>query len=69
EPVFNDMYKGLSPRALVVSAYHRVKVTNFTAIGNPSYDYKGNPIIAVQYKSRRVDINGLSVTGFKKASH
>ncbi|MBU8637705.1 peptidase G2 [Bacillus pumilus] len=69
EPVFNDMYKGLSPRALVVSAYHRVKVTNFTAIGNPSYDYKNYPVIAVQYKSRRVDINGLSITGFKKASH
>ncbi|OBS85368.1 peptidase G2 autoproteolytic cleavage domain-containing protein [Bacillus pumilus] len=69
EPVFNDMYKGLSPRALVVSAYHRVKVTNFTAIGNPSYDYKGNPVVAIQYKSRRVDINGLTVTGFKRASH
>ncbi|MEH7651790.1 peptidase G2 autoproteolytic cleavage domain-containing protein [Bacillus safensis] len=69
EPIFNDMYKGLSPRALAVSAYHRVKITNFMGIGSPSYDYKNNPAIAIQYRSRQVDINGLSMTGFKKASH
>lgn len=69
EPIYSDMYKGLAPRALLISAYHRVKVTNFTAVGDPSYDYKKIPIVATQFKSRNIIINGLTMTGFKTASH
>ncbi|KKB75353.1 MULTISPECIES: peptidase G2 autoproteolytic cleavage domain-containing protein [Bacillus] len=67
EPVFNDMYAGLSPRALVVSAYKNVQINGFTAIGDPNYDYKNNPAIAFQYKCRNITVNGIKIRGFKKA--
>ncbi|MGG1238498.1 peptidase G2 autoproteolytic cleavage domain-containing protein [Bacillus sonorensis] len=67
EPIFNDMYEGLSPRALVVSAYKNVAVNNFTAIGDPLYDYKDNPVIALQYRSRNISLNNITIRGFKKA--
>ncbi|MCY8438030.1 peptidase G2 [Bacillus haynesii] len=67
EPVFNSLYKDLSPRALVISAYKNVVVNGFTAIGDPSYDYKNYPAIALQYRSRNISLNGIQVRGFKKA--
>ncbi|WP_340033086.1 peptidase G2 autoproteolytic cleavage domain-containing protein [Bacillus sp. FSL K6-0138] len=67
EPIFNDMYEGLSPRALVISAYKNVAVSNFTAIGDPLYDYKDNPVIALQYRSRNISLNNITIRGFKKA--
>ncbi|MEK4631475.1 MULTISPECIES: peptidase G2 autoproteolytic cleavage domain-containing protein [Bacillus] len=67
EPVFNSLYEGIGPRALVVSAYQRVKIIGFTAIGDPTYDYKGNSVIAFQYKSRKISVTNLQVSGFKKA--
>lgn len=69
EPVFNSMYKDLSPRALVISAYKHVRISNFTAIGDPEYDYKNNPVVAFQYKSRYISVNGIEIRGFKTASH
>ncbi|MFO6498558.1 peptidase G2 autoproteolytic cleavage domain-containing protein [Bacillus sp. z60-11] len=68
EPVFNDMYAGLSPRALVVSAYKNVQINGFTAIGDPNYDYKNNPAVAFQYKCRNITVNGIKIRGFKKAA-
>ncbi|MED2945293.1 peptidase G2 autoproteolytic cleavage domain-containing protein [Bacillus swezeyi] len=67
EPIFNDLYAGLEPKALVVSAYQRVMISNFRAIGDPTYDYKGTPVIAFQYKSRKINVNGLQVYGFARA--
>ncbi|WP_412094900.1 peptidase G2 autoproteolytic cleavage domain-containing protein [Bacillus atrophaeus] len=67
EPVFNSLYEGLEPKALAISAYQRVLVANFRAQGDPSYDYKNTTMIAIQYKSRKVDINGIQMTGFKRA--
>ncbi|MEC0497481.1 peptidase G2, partial [Bacillus glycinifermentans] len=67
EPVFNDMYAGLSPRALVVSAYKNVQINGFTAIGDPTYDYKNNPVVAFQYRCRNITVNGIKIRGFKKA--
>ncbi|CAF1720203.1 hypothetical protein NRS6092_00360 [Bacillus subtilis] len=67
EPIFNDLYAGLEPKALVISAYQRVTVLGFTALGDPTYDYKGTPVIAFQYKSRKININGLNISGFAKA--
>lgn len=69
EPVYNDkIYRDLSPRALVISAYQRVQVLGFNAIGDPTYDYKDNPMIAFQYKSRKITLDGLLMSGFAKAS-
>ncbi|MED4787483.1 peptidase G2 autoproteolytic cleavage domain-containing protein [Bacillus atrophaeus] len=69
EPVFNSLYEGLDPKALVISAYQRVQVIGFRAIGDPTYDYKGNSIIAFQYKSRKITVTGLQMTGFKTAEY
>ncbi|AWD88055.1 MULTISPECIES: peptidase G2 autoproteolytic cleavage domain-containing protein [Bacillus] len=66
-PIFSDLYKELSPRALVISAYRNVNISNFNAIGDPSYDYKGNPAIATQFKSRNINLNNLSISNFKTA--
>lgn len=67
EPVFNSLYDGITPRALVISAYKNVYVSGFTAIGNPEYDYGGNPVVALQYRSQNITINGIKIRGFKKA--
>ncbi|WP_374115533.1 peptidase G2 autoproteolytic cleavage domain-containing protein [Bacillus atrophaeus] len=69
EPIFNELYEGISPRVLAVSAYKNVQIVNFTGIGNPSYDYKGNPMAVFQFRSRNITVNGIKMRGFKKASH
>ncbi|KYD05271.1 peptidase G2 autoproteolytic cleavage domain-containing protein [Bacillus atrophaeus] len=68
-PIFSNLYTGLNPRALVVSAYRNVNISNFTAIGDPSYDYKNNAVIALQYKSRNINLNNISVSGFSTAGN
>ncbi|WP_307894535.1 peptidase G2 autoproteolytic cleavage domain-containing protein [Bacillus swezeyi] len=67
EPVFNSLYENVTPRALVVSAYKNIYVSGFTAIGNPDYDYGGYPVVALQYRSQNITINGIKIRGFKKA--
>ncbi|MCY7682007.1 MULTISPECIES: peptidase G2 autoproteolytic cleavage domain-containing protein [Bacillus amyloliquefaciens group] len=69
EPIYNSLYEGLEPKALVVSAYQRVKIIGFTAIGDSTYDYKGKSVIAFQYKSRKITVTGLQISGFKKAGY
>ncbi|MEM5014118.1 peptidase G2 autoproteolytic cleavage domain-containing protein [Niallia taxi] len=68
EPVFNALYEGLTPRALAISAYVNVNISGFTAIGDPTYDYGDNPVIAIQYKSRNIGMHNFNIRGFKKAS-
>jgi hypothetical protein len=67
-PVFTELYKDSTPRGLVVSAYKNVVINHFTLIGDPDYDYKGNPVIAVQYRARNVVLNNISIKEFKSAS-
>jgi hypothetical protein len=67
-PIFTELYKYSTPRGLVVSAYKNVVINHFTLIGDPDYDYKGNPVIAVQFRARNVVLNNLSFKGFKSAS-
>jgi hypothetical protein len=67
-PVFTELYKDSTPRGLVVSAYKNVVINHFTLIGDPDYDYRGNPVIAVQYRARNVVLNNISLKGFKSAS-
>ncbi|MCA1037347.1 MULTISPECIES: glycoside hydrolase family 55 protein [Bacillus] len=66
-PVHTDLYAGSAPRGLVVSAYKNVVINQFTLIGDPEYDYAGNPIIAIQYRARNVVLNRLAIQGFKQA--
>jgi hypothetical protein len=66
-PIFSDLYRDSQPRGLVVSAYKNVVINNFLLVGDPDYDYKGNPIVAIQYRARNVELNNLTMLNFKKA--
>jgi len=67
KPIHTELYANSSPRAMVVSAYKNVAVNHFTAIGDPSYDYDGEPAVAIQYRSRNVILKNLVLSGFTKA--
>jgi hypothetical protein len=66
-PIFSDLYWDSHPRGLVVSAYKNVVINNFLLVGDPNYDYKGNPVIAIQYRARNVVLNNLTMKNFKTA--
>ncbi|WP_079509186.1 glycosyl hydrolase family 28-related protein [Mesobacillus jeotgali] len=66
-PVHSELYANSSPRAMVVSAYKNVAVNNFTAIGDPSYEYNGEPAIAIQYRARNVIFKNVELRGFTTA--
>jgi hypothetical protein len=66
-PIFSDLYQDSNPRGLVVSAYKNVVINNFLLVGDPNYDYKGNPIIAIQYRARNVYLKNLTIRNFKTA--
>ena len=67
QPVFTRLYAGSTPRGMVVSAYRNVVINNFVLIGDPNYDYKDNPVIAVQYRARNITLNNVTLQNFKKA--
>ncbi|WP_413303148.1 glycosyl hydrolase family 28-related protein [Bacillus sp. 1P10SD] len=66
-PVFSNLYKDSTPRGMVISAYKNVVINHFTLIGDPYYDYQGNPVIAVQYRARNVLLNNISFKDFNHA--
>jgi hypothetical protein len=66
-PIYTDLYQHSSPRGLVVSAYRNVVINHFTLIGDPDYDYKGNPVIAIQYRARNIVLNHVSIRNFHTA--
>jgi hypothetical protein len=66
-PKFSDLYIDSTPRGMVISAYKNVVINHFTLIGDPDYNFRHNPIIAVQYRARNVILNEISITGFKNA--
>ena len=67
EPIFSDLYKDSTPRSLVVSGYQNVVIHHFYSIGDPDYDYKNNPVVAIQYRARNIVLNQLSFKKFNKA--
>ncbi|PLR96873.1 glycosyl hydrolase family 28-related protein [Bacillus sp. T33-2] len=67
-PVYTELYKDSTPRGMVVSAYKNVVVNNFTLIGDPEYDFKGNPLIAIQYRARNVVLQNVTIRDFKNAA-
>lgn len=66
-PVRTDLYRDSTPRALVVSAYKNVVINQFRVIGDPEYDYRRQPVIAVQYRSRNVLLHHVNIQGFQTA--
>ncbi|EKN66185.1 hypothetical protein BABA_17292 [Neobacillus bataviensis LMG 21833] len=67
EPIFTDLYKDSAPRGMVISAYKNVVVNHFTLVGDPNYDYKRNPLVALQYRARNVFLDNITATDFNKA--
>jgi hypothetical protein len=67
-PIYTDLYTESNPRGMVVSAYKNVVINHFTLIGDPDYDYKGNPVIAIQYRARNVVLNHVAIRNFRNAS-
>ena len=51
----------------LISAYKNVVINHFTLIGDPDYNYKGHPVIAVQYRARNIVLNNISFRDFRKA--
>lgn len=66
-PVNTDLYQDSTPRALVVSAYRNVVINGLTVIGDSNIDFKENPICAIQYRSRNVVLNQISIKKFQNA--
>lgn len=66
-PVFTDLYEGSTPRSLVVSAYRNVVINGLTALGDPDYDFKGNPVVAIQYRAKNVILKNVEISGFQNA--
>ncbi|MGI2239361.1 peptidase G2 autoproteolytic cleavage domain-containing protein [Staphylococcus cohnii] len=66
EPYDNKVYPNSTPRALLISAYRNVQVNNFSAVGNGQFT-AGQPVIAVQFMSENIMLNGINITGFKNS--
>lgn len=66
-PVYTDLYRDSNPRGMVISAYKNVVINHFTLIGDPEYDYKGNPIVALQYRARNIVLQNIAIRSFKTA--
>jgi hypothetical protein len=66
-PIYTELYKDSTPRGMVISAYKNVVITHFTLIGDPDYNYNGDPVIAVQYRARNIMLKDISFKDFKKA--
>ncbi|MDR7074013.1 glycosyl hydrolase family 28-related protein [Fictibacillus barbaricus] len=63
-PVTTDLYQGSAPRGMVVSGYKNVLVNRFILIGDPTYDFQKNPLIAIQYRARNVSLYNITVKDF-----
>ncbi|WP_040206095.1 glycosyl hydrolase family 28-related protein [Neobacillus jeddahensis] len=63
-PIFTDLYQDSTPRGLVVSAYKNVVISHFLLLGDPDYDYQGNPLIAIQYRARNIVLNQITFENF-----
>lgn len=65
-PYANGVYNLTTPRALVISAFKNVAVSNFTAIGDGRFS-AGQPAIALQFMTENVMLNNINIRGFKNA--
>lgn len=68
EPTETILYKSSSPRCLVVSGYRNVAINRFLFIGDPNYDYKNKPAIAIQYRATCVSLTNGVIENFTTAN-
>jgi hypothetical protein len=66
-PIYTNLYTDSNPRGMVISAYNNVVINHFTLIGDPEYDYKGNPVIALQYRARNIALHNIAIRSFQTA--
>ncbi|WP_223881972.1 glycoside hydrolase family 55 protein [Niallia endozanthoxylica] len=66
-PVYTELYKDSAPRSLVISGYQNVVINHFWAIGDGEYDFKNNPVVAIQYRARNIMLNDLSIKNYNNA--
>lgn len=57
-PTWTPLYRDSEPRALVVSAYNKVSITQFLTV-----DEKDVPILAIQYRARQVALDKVYCKG------
>ncbi|EIT86031.1 hypothetical protein A374_06916 [Fictibacillus macauensis ZFHKF-1] len=67
-PIRTPLYKDSTQRALVVSAYRNVVINHMIAIGDAHYDYKEQPVLALQYRSRHIKLHNITIRQFTSAS-
>lgn len=67
EPIETSLYEGSAPRSLVVSGYRNVAINRFLFVGDPDYDYKGQPAAAIQYRAACVSLTNGVVRDFTTA--
>ncbi|WP_083394480.1 glycosyl hydrolase family 28-related protein [Planococcus donghaensis] len=68
EPTETALYKSSSPRSLVVSGYRNVAINRFLFIGDPNYDYKQKPAVAIQYRAECVSLTNGVIENFVTAN-
>jgi hypothetical protein len=61
----NGFQDETSPSALTISAFSNVSVTNFTAIGDPSYDFAHNSVVTAMYLSNNIKLSNFNFRDFK----
>ena len=63
DTVDDQLPTGTNYSALVIGAYRGVTITNFHAIGDPTYNYNGAPAIVFHYRCEDIVIDGYHVEG------
>ncbi|MED1865046.1 glycosyl hydrolase family 28-related protein [Fictibacillus nanhaiensis] len=63
-PIYTELYKDSTPRSLVVSGYNHVVINGLTVLGDRTYNYEGQPVIAIQYRARNVILNDIIIKDF-----
>jgi len=54
-----------TPSALTISAFSNVSVTNFTAIGDPNYDFAHNSVVTAMYLANNIKLSNFNFRDFK----
>lgn len=60
----NMLPTGVNYCSLVIGAYRGVTITNFHAIGDPSYNYAGASTIVFHFRAEDIVLDGFHVEGF-----
>lgn len=57
-----------TPSALNISAFSNVSITNFTAIGDPAYDFAGESVVTLKYLAHNIKLTNFNFRNFKNSA-